>query len=319
MTQTSNIPLRFIGCDVDKAKIVVHDSRDGRIRIVKNRAKDLAAFARSLDPSCLVVCEATGGYEAELLAAMLQAGIPAHRADARKVKSFIRSCGILGKTDQIDAGGLTRYGQERHAELARWQAHDEPRDTLHSLVMARQDLVADHVAYRNRRAAPGSRPAWAHLDAVLRALEAEIAAIETAIKALVRGYEKLRTAVKALCAVKGIGFITAVSLLALMPELGTLNRRQIASLGGLAPHPRQSGMTDKYRFVKGGRADVKAVLFMAALSASRYHTTLRGFYEQLVARGKLKRVALTAVMRKLLVICNGVLRQAAAEGALVRD
>ena len=139
MTQTSNIPLRFIGCDVDKAKIVVHDSRDGRIRIVKNRAKELAAFARSLDRTCLVVCEA-------------------------------------------------------------------------------------------------------------------------------------------------IGFITAVNLLALMPELGTLNRRQIASLGGLAPHPRQSGMTDKYRFVKGGRTDVKAVLFMAALSANRHHTTLRGFYEQLVGR-----------------------------------
>jgi transposase len=120
---------------------------------------------------------------------------------------------------------------------------------------------------------------------------------------------------KILCAIKGIGVITAANLLALLPELGTLNRRQIASLGGLAPHPNQSGGSDKYRFVKGGRRDVKAVLFMAALSASRCHATLLVFYQQLLARGKLKLVALTAVMRKLLIICNAALRQEMAVAA----
>ena len=296
---------------VDKAKIVVRDSRDGRTRIVHNKRKDLAAFAKRLDPTCLVVCEATGGYEAELLAALVEAGIPAHRADARRVKAFIRSHGTLAKTDRIDAAALALYGLERHAGLPRWKAHDEQRDNLHALVQARQDAVADHTAYSNRRAAPGSEAARPYLEAILQTLEIQIKAIEKHLKAVIRGHEKLRKAVKILCSIKGIGVITAVNLLALLPELGTLNRRQIASLGGLAPHPIQSGNTDKYRFVKGGRRDVKSVLFMAALSASQHNKTLRVFYQRLLAKGKLKLVALTAVMRKLLIICNAVLRQEA--------
>jgi transposase len=166
VTEVSNPPLSFIGADVDKATIVVEDSRDGRIRIVRNKRKDLVAFAARLDPTCLVICEATGGYEMELLAVLLEAGIPAHRADARRVKAFIRSHGTLGKTDRIDAAGLTRYGRERHASLPRWQARDDQRDQLHALVQARHDLVADHTAYTNRRAAPGSQPARRYLDAI---------------------------------------------------------------------------------------------------------------------------------------------------------
>jgi transposase len=311
MTEIPNTPLAFIGCDVDKARIVVKDGHDGRTRIVLNKRKDLLAFARRLDPTCLVICEATGGYESELLAALVEVGIPAHRADARRVKAFIRSHGTLAKTDRIDAAALARYGLERHAGLTRWQAHDDPRDQLHALVQVRQDLVADHTAYTNRRAAPGSQPAWACLDAVLQTLKAQIKTVDKDIKAVIRGNEKLRKAVRMLCSIKGIGAITAANLLALLPELGTLSRRQIASLGGLAPHPNQSGNTDKYRFVKGGRRDVKSALFMAALSASQHNKTLSVFYQRLLAKGKLKLVALTAVMRKLLIICNAVLRQAA--------
>lgn len=311
MTEISNTPLCFIGCDVDKAKIVVHDSRDSCTRIVTNKRKDLLAFARRLDPTCLVVCEATGGYESELLTAMLEAVIPAHRADARKVKAFIRSLGTLAKTDRIDAAALARYGRERHADLPRWQAHDAHRDKLHALVQARQDAVADHTAYTNRRAAPGAQAAWPYLDAILLTLKVQIKAIEKTIEAIVSRHQELQQAVKILCSIKGIGVTTAVSLLALLPELGRLNRRQIASLGGLAPHPNQSGNTERYRFVKGGRCDVKAALFLAALSASRYNKDLRAFYQRLLAKGKRKLVALTAVMRKLLIICNAVLRQQA--------
>jgi transposase len=312
MTENRNIPLGFVGCDVAKDSIVVHHTGDARARMVRNQRTDLAAFAKRLDPTCLVICEATGGYEAELLAAMLEAGIPVHRADARRVKAFIRSLGRLAKTDRIDAAALARYGQERHAGLARWQAHETTRDQLHALVHVRQDMVATHTAYSNRRIAPGSQPAEGYLDAVMQTLQAQIKAIDNDIKALIRGHEKLRQAVKILCSIKGIGAITAANLLALMPELGTLSRRQIASLAGLAPHPNQSGNTDKYRYVKGGRHDVKSALFMAALSASRHHATLRVFYQRLLAKGKLKLVALTAVMRKLLIICNARLRAAAA-------
>jgi transposase len=309
MTQVATTMLAFIGCDVGKIWIAVHDSRAGRTWSVRNNPKELAALARQLDNTCLVVCEATGGYELTLLAAMVEAGIPAHRADARKVKAFIRSDGILAKTDRIDAIALARYGADRQARLSRWKAPDAERATLNVLVHARQDLVRNRTAHKNRLAAPGAQAAAPFLGKIVKALDGEIKAIEQAIKAEIRGNKKLHQAVKRLRSVCGIGLITAAGLLALMPELGTLNRRQIASLGGLAPHPRQSGNSDKYRFVRGGRQDVKSVLFMAALSASRFHKTLRVLYQRLLARGKLKLVALTAVMRKLLIICNALLRE----------
>jgi transposase len=311
MTQVSNTSSGFIGCDVAKASIVVHDGRTGRQRTIRNTPKDLALFARQLDPTCLVICEATGGYELTLLAAMVEAGIPVHRADARKVKAFIRSHGTLAKTDRLDAAALARYGADRDTGLSRWKPIDPQRAALHALVQARQDLVTSRTAHKNRCAAPGSEPARPFLEKTVAALDVQIKAIEQAIKAEIRANPMLSKAVKVLCSICGVGFLTAAGLLALMPELGTLNRRQIASLGGLAPHPWQSGQTDKYRFIRGGRRDVRAILFMAALSASRFNTTLRAFYLQLLARGKLKRVALTAVMRKLLITCNALLRREA--------
>jgi transposase len=309
MAQRSKPPLAFIGCDVAKAMIVVCDSRDGKIRAIPNRAADLAVFAAGLDASCLVICEATGGYEGELLAAMVMAGVPAHRADARRVKAFIRSFGTLGKTDSIDARALMRYGQERHTGLARWQPREACRVELQALVLTRKDLVASRVAYANRLAAPGGEAVQPFLDKLLSALDTEIAAIEAAVKRLLRIHAALREDIDTLCTIISIGTITATSLLALMPELGTLDRRQAAALGALAPHPNQSGNTEKYRWTQGGRREIRTVLFMAALSASRFHPTLSLFYQRLVANGKPKLVALTAVMRKLLIICNAMLRK----------
>jgi transposase len=308
MTTPAKAPVSLIGCDVGKASIVIFDSRDNRTRSIHNRTEDLALFAASLDANCLIVCEATGGYEAALLAAMVTAAIPAHRADARKVKAFIRSYGTLGKTDAIDARALAVYGAERHTSLVRWQARDTYRGQLQSLVLTRKDLVETRVAYTNRLAAPGSGYAKIYLEALRDALNVQIEAIEAATKALIRDNEPLKQAVKTLTKITSIGFTTASALLALLPELGSVDRWQIASLSGLAPHPNQSGFTDGYRRTKGGRPEVRRALFMAALSAARHHKTLRPFYEKLVANGKKKMVALVAVMRKLIIICNAVLR-----------
>jgi len=306
----SKVPGSFIGCDVGKTSIVVFDSRDGRIRTVPNRPDELAAFAGELDQTCLVICEATGGHEAVLLRAMIMAAIPAHRADARKVKAFIRSFGTLGKTDAIDARALARYGQERDGRLARWQAPDEHRDQLQALVLTRQDFVAGQQAARNRLTAPGAEIVTPYLEQLLDCLETEIRAIEAAIEALIGRHKPLDEAAKTLRAVAGIGPTTAAGLVALMPELGRLNRRQAAALAGLAPHPRQSGASDAYRRTKGGRPEVKRLMFMAALSAVKHHQNLKAFYQRLVSNGKKKLVALTAVMRKLIVICNARLRDA---------
>ncbi len=307
----SNPPTAFIGCDVGKSTIVIHDSRTRRTIAVNNNPSDIAVFARRLDATCLVVCEATGGHELALLAAMLEASIPCHRADGRRVKGFIRSLGSMAKTDKIDAAGLAAYGRERHATLTRWQAQDTARDRLRTLVHARLDLVATRTEYRTRRTAPRAEQAKPFLDAVIATLEVQIKAIDQELKAEIKRDKALNEAIALLCSVKGIGFTTAVGLIALMPELGTLDRRRIASLGGLAPHPHQSGMLDKRRFVHGGRYDVKSLLFMAALTAIRFHPNLSTFYARKRTEGKLKMVAVVAVMRKLLVICNAVLKQAA--------
>jgi len=308
MTIPSKVPGSFIGCDVGKTSIVVFDSREGRIRTVPNRPDELAALAGELDQTCLVICEATGGHEAALLRAMIMAAIPAHRADARKVKAFIRSFGTLGKTDAIDARALARYGQERDGRLARWQAPDEHRDQVQALVLTRQDFVAGRQAARNRLTAPGAEIVKPHLEQLLDCLDTEISAIEAAIEALIRRHKPLDEAAKTLRAVAGIGPTTAAGLVALMPELGRLNRRQAAALAGLAPHPKQSGASDAYRRTKGGRPEVKRLMFMAALSAVKHHQDLKAFYQRLIANGKKKLVALTAVMRKLIVICNARLR-----------
>ncbi len=312
MTASSKAPTAFIGCDVGKASIVVFDSRDERTTTIPNRAEELASFAASLDDSCLVICEATGGYEAALLGAMVAASIPAHRADARKVKAFIRSFGTLGKTDAIDARALKRYGRERHAKLARWQAPDKYREQLQELVLTRRDFVDQHKACKNRLDAPQAHNVAAYLGALEQCLRAQIEAIETAIEDLIRTHAPLEAAAKTLRGVAGIGATTAAALIALMPELGQMNRRQAASLAGLAPHPNQSGASDAYRRTRGGRPQVKNVLFMAALSAARHNKDLNAFYQRLKAAGKKPIVALVAVMRKLIVICNAMLRQKTA-------
>ena len=312
MTTPTKSFSRFIGCDVGKASVVVFDSLTGLLATIANRPKDLASFAASLDAECLVVCEATGGYEAALLHATVVADVPAHRADARKVKAFIRSFGTLGKTDAIDARALARYGAERQTILARWQAPEPGRKDLQAMVLTRADLMAERVAYSNRLAAPGAAIVRGCINKLLTCINAQIKALDAAIAALIRAHQPLALAAKALRTIKGIGPQTTAALVALMPELGTLDRKQAAALAGLAPHPKQSGGHDGYRRVKGGRPEVKRVLFMAALVAVRYNQTLRGFYNRLLADGKKKLVAIVAVMRKMIVIANARLRDALA-------
>lgn len=308
MTQSATTPSQFVGCDVGKDSIVVFDQRSNTSRSIENTAEALHRFAIELDPTCLVVCEATGGYEAALLDALTRAGRPVHRADARKVKAFIRSFGTLGKTDAIDAQHLAQYGRERHASLARWQPPEPARLHLQALVLLRRDLVADRVAWNNRQQAPTAAYARAAIAAMVACINAQIDTVNAQIEHLLNDVQPLARAREVLRGIKGIGPIVSVSLLALMPELGTLDRRHAASLAGLAPHPKQTGKTDAYRRTKGGRPEIKRILFTAAMAARRFNPHLKAFFNRLVQDGKKPLVALTAVMRKIIVIANAKLR-----------
>jgi transposase len=308
MPVCTNIPSRFLGCDVGKSAIVVFDSGDGTTRQLPNRAEELAAFAAGLDESCLVLCEATGGYEDRLLDALVAAGRPAHRADARKVKAFIRSFGTLGKSDALDAAALARYGAERHASLARWRAPDPDRERLQTLVRTRADLVDQRTACANRLKAPGVAPVKAMLEALQACLRDQIAAIEAAIAKTMRAVKTIAATEQALRSIRGIGPTTAAALIAIMPELGAITRRQAAALAGLAPHPNQSGDKNRYRRTRGGRPEIKKILFMPALAAARHDPTMREAYQRLIANHKKPMVALTAIMRRIIVTANARVR-----------
>ena len=308
MPHLSTPPARILGCDVGKSLIVVFDTASGDCRSVPNRKADLLRLAKTLGPGCLVVCEATGGYEARLLSAMVAAGVAAHRADARKVKAFVRSFGTLGKSDAIDAKALARYGAERWKALILWEEPDPVREQLQALVLLRMDLVKLRHAQANRLAAPQARFVAATLKALIRDVEKQLRAVEQQIRELVRNHPALRRNTDVLRTIPGVGEITAQALAALMPELGDLGGAQAAALAGVAPHPHESGRRIGYRKTRGGRPDVKRVLFMAALSASRAAGPSSAFYERLIKRGKKPIVAVTALMRKIVVIANARLR-----------
>lgn len=310
-------PPRVIGLDVSKATVALHDLATGRERTLPNTFKALHAALAEYADHDLVVCEATGGHERVALDAALALGLPAHRADAAKVKAFVRSWGGRAKTDRIDARWLAQYGAERRDRLPRWTTPDPARQAFAQLVRLRAEAVARRTAVRNRRGAPGQMGATAaYLDAELAFFDGQIKALDADVAARVAALEDLHRDAATLRTIAGVGPVAAVSLLAFLPELGTLTRRQAASLAGLAPHPRDSGDTRGRRVMTGGRAELRPVLFMAALSAARWEPDLKAFYERLVTAGKPKRLALAAVARKLVVLANALLRPMRAQAQL---
>lgn len=305
---------RIIGCDVGKATITTFDTLTGRTVELPNQPETLATFVQDLaqdrPQDCLVVCEATGGYERALLIASIEAKVPAHRADARKVKAFIRSRGRLAKTDAIDAQGLARYGQERHGELARWQPAGEVLEDLCTLVRLRRQLVTHRASLTNQLKAPGGAVAKPHLQTAIDDASERIIAIETDMDALIEKDPDIDDVVTIIEAIPGCGRTTAISIAALMPEIGTTSRRRITSLAGLAPHAYDSGQKIGYRRTRGGRPEVKQALFMAAMAARNHNPSLKTFYTRLVENGKKPLVAIIAVMRKLITIINVRVRDA---------
>jgi transposase len=298
-----------VGVDVAKASVVLFDSQTRRTWSVANEPDALRAALSGLAEYDLMVCEVTGGYERALLEAALSVGLPAHRADPLRVKRYIASLGGAAKTDGIDAAWLARYGQERGGELVRWQPRDVDRDALASLVRHRQHLVGARTEAKNRRAAPGCQPIAGLLDEEIDFLAQQIRRIDRTIGELMARTPDLAQSEQRLRRVIGFGPVVTRTMLALMPELGQLNRRQAASLAGLAPHPRDSGKLRGRRRTGYGRSSLKPLLFLAALTAVRSDPRWKDFAQRLAADGKTKRLIITAVARKLIVLANAILRE----------
>lgn len=297
-----------LGLDVSKATVVIYDARSRQTLTAANTLEALKAALAPFASHGLAVCEATGGYERAVLQAAHSLGLAIHRADAAKVKAFIASHGGRAKTDALDAAWLAAYGQERGVVLARWSPPEEAREAFGELVRHRQDLLAERTRAKNRLAAPTGAAVRDLITDQIAFLTQQIKAIDARLRALEQAHDTIAQPVAALQDVSGFGPVIARTLVALVPELGSITAKQSASLTGLAPHPHDSGAHCGRRRTGHGRTGLKPALFMAALSAARYHPRLKDFYQRLIAKGKPKRLALAAVARKLVTIANAILR-----------
>jgi transposase len=298
----------FIGIDIGKASFVVGFHEQRATFEFDNTPKGFKAFLKQFKKilsSSLVVLETTGGYEMCLVAYLFSNNIAVHRADTRKVKHFIRSLGREAKSDAIDAQGLSRYGYERHERLDLFVPKTPNQELLQQLTERRLDLKKILVQEKNRSQSPNLNPSIRKSClAMIKAIEKQIFAIDETLQSIIEIDPEQKKKQQVLQEIDGIGQVVSTTLLALLPELGQVNRRKIASLVGLAPHPYESGTKIGYRRTKGGREDVRSILFMAAMTAAQSKGRLGQFYRHLLAQGKKKMVALTALMRKIIVIAN---------------
>jgi transposase len=307
MVNATPVLAAYVGIDVAKSRLDVALHATRRTWTTRNDAAGHAALVaalRALTPA-LIVLEATGGYEAAAACALADAGLPVLVVNPRQVRDFARSQGILAKTDRLDARVLAHFAAT--TTLTPRALPTPAQRQLAAVVGRRQELVDLLTAERNRL-----RLADALVQPSLVAhcawLQAEIAALTRQQRALVVADATLREQAALLQSVPGVGGQTSASLLGLLPELASLERRELAALVGVAPLNRDSGQQRGQRRIWGGRAAVRRVLYMATLVASRHNPVIRAHYQQLVARGKPKKLALVACMRKLLGILAALLR-----------
>jgi transposase len=296
-----------IGIDVAKDTVVLASEPAGRTGTFATDHAGLAALVAQCQapPVALVVLEATGGYEAPVVAALASAGLPVVIVNPRQVRDFAKATGRLAKTDAIDATVLALFGARVQPPVR--PLPDAATQELQALLGRRRQLLDMLHAERQRHATSHGR-VRANLRSHIHWLEKSLADTDDTLQQLIAASPLWRVQDELLQSVPGVGPTLASTLLGYVPELGHLDRRQIAALIGVAPLARDSGTLHGRRTCWGGRAPVRQVLHMAALVAARWNPILRAFYQRLRAAGKPAKLALTAVARKLLVLCNAILR-----------
>jgi transposase len=299
--------VEYAGIDVSKATLEVAIGGQEEIRQYRNDpagTEELVAWLMSQAVRGVIV-EATGGLERLLVGELLAAEVPVSVVNPKRVRDFARAAGQLAKTDRLDAHILARYG--RTFEPLALQAQTEEAEQLSSWVGRRKQLVEMMTAEKNRLGTSRG-PVRQRLQQHIDWLHQEIEAINREIETLIGQNPEWQEMANLLQTVPGVGFVISRTLLAELPELGRLNRWQIAALVGLAPLNRDSGRRRGKRHVYGGRATVRSALYLAAMSAIQRNPTIKTFYQRLIASGKEKKVALIACMRKLLVMLNAMAR-----------
>lgn len=300
---------RVIGVDVASDELDISDSEKKIVQAMPNTVAAVAKklVARIKSPSgTLVVCEATGGYEHVLVDAMHEAGIPVCVANPRQVRDFAKGHGYLEKSDVFDARMIRRFGEDVEIHLTKQRPPEEKRHQ--ALVRRRCQVIGLLNAERNRLAQTHDSLACELIEQTISHLQTQLKSVDDRLEVLLIERAKTDPKVDILLSVPGVGVVTTSTILAELPELGTLSRAQIAKLVGVAPIINQSGKSDKKRRARGGRSQVRCVLYMAAMSAAQHNPVIKQFYVRLLSRGKLTKVAQTAAMRKLITILNDMIR-----------
>jgi transposase len=270
-------------------------------------AKEEKANAKLGLGPLLVICEATGSYDRHILECATEFGVACHRAHGSRMRAYAKYRGKRAKTDPIDVRLIAEFGRDTPA-LQLWQKPTAAQQELRALVSRRTELDQMLSAERARVEHVTCTTVAASLRRHIKGLETELKTIEAALETLVAETEQFATDTKLMCSVIGVGLITATSLLAAMPELGSLGRGTVAALAGLAPFDDASGTHDGLRHIAGGRLDARHALYMAAVAAKRANPHLRDLAARIKAKGRPPKVAITAVMRKLLTILNAIVR-----------
>ena len=304
---THNSNVSFVGIDISKSKFDVMILPEGTRLTCPYDSEGIEQLLAQLPKhDCIVVLEATGGFERRLAAELVEAGHQTAIVNPRQVRDFARGIGVLAKNDRIDARVLATYAQ--HVKLRLVEKRSEKQQELTALVVRRRQLVTLQNAESNRLEQTTVKLATQSIRQVLDLLRKELKKLDAKIARLIEADDDWRNKAELLQSVPGVGPGTSASLVAELPELGKLNRQQIASLVGLAPFSRDSGQFCGQRSIWGGRGSVRSALYMAAFNAKRCNPIIRAFAKRLQNAGKRSKVILTACMRKLLVILNTLVR-----------
>jgi transposase len=308
MNKTTAPAPAYAGVDICKDALDV--SLIGRsLERYDNNAAGITGLIKSLGklPGPVhVICEPSGGYERELLEALWAANIPVSLVNAARVRSFARAQGLLAKTDEIDASVLREFGELLQPAVI--EAPSPARQRLAALVQRREQLVNLLTMEEQRLMQTRDAVLKKLTQSLINELQKQVQQIEEMIEQQIDDDDTLRGQSARLQQVKGIGKVTASTILAELPELGKLSRKQVGALAGVAPYNRDSGTLRGRRTIRGGRIKIRRVLYMAATVAARFNPILKSFYQRLVSAGKPKKVALTAVMRKLVVLLNHLIK-----------
>lgn len=294
---------KFVGIDVCKEWLDIAIDQEKEIERYKNTEagiRELVTQMKKVGPK-LIVIEPTGGFETSAVIEMKREGLPVSVVNAKRVRDFAKAMGQFAKTDKLDAKVLVEYGSKIQPEPRALRTEEE--DHLNLLLKRRKQLSEMGTIEKNRLVTARGEMREDIQEHIIW-INASMKKIEAEISALIQSSETWKAKDELLQSVPGVGPVTSATLLGMLPELGELNRKQIAALVGLAPMNKDSGRRRGRRQIFGGRGDVRAVLYMAALSAKKYNPVIAKKYDRMLLAGKLKKVALTACMRNLLVIMN---------------